>query len=118
MRGERILVLVAIAAAAFLSPVTTLSQFSMDDDTGIPAPPAAAPPGQAAVDEEMEEPGAPPWGIVPEDPTVSHVAVVNELMDAHRDLTGIMEAQAGGDYATPDYPFVMTYVDEETRSSS
>jgi len=88
------------------------SQFPMDDDAGIPAPPAGAPPEQAVVDEEAEAPGAPPWAIVPEDPTVGHVATVNELMDVHKDLTGIMEAQAGGDYSTPDYPFVMTYVDE------
>jgi len=110
----------ALAAALILAlaaPVA-LAQFSMDDDAVLPAPPTAAAPWQAAVDEEAGEPGAPPWGIVPEDPTVGHVAVVNELMDAHKDLTGIMEAQAGGDYTTPDYPFVMTYVDEETRSSS
>jgi len=88
------------------------SQFQMDDDAGIPAPPAGAPPEQAVVDEGAEAPGAPPWAIVPEDPTVGHVATVNELMDVHKDLTGIMEAQAGGDYSTPDYPFVMTYVDE------
>jgi len=116
MRGERALVLAAAAAMAILAPTVALSQFSMeDDDAGIPAPPPAAPPGQAVVDEEIEEPGAPPWGIVPDDPEVGHVAVVNELADTHKDLTGIMEAQAGGDYSTPDYPFVMTYVDEENE---
>ncbi|MDD9809859.1 MAG: HYR domain-containing protein [Thaumarchaeota archaeon] len=110
------LALIAASALALAAPAAALAQFSMeDDDAGIPAPPPAAPPGQPAVDEEIEEPGAPPWGIVPEDPTEGHVAVVNELMGAHRDLTGIMEAQSAGDYSTPDYPFVMTYVDEENE---
>jgi len=116
MRGEHALVLASAAAMAILAPTVALSQFSTEgDDAGIPAPPPAAPPGQAVVDEEIEEPGAPPWGIVPDDPEVGHVAVVNELADTHKDLTGIMEAQAGGDYSTPDYPFVMTYVDEENE---
>ena len=72
---------------------------------------------QTTVDENIAAQGAPPGGIVPEDPTVGHVAIVNELTATHKDLTGIMEAQSAGDYTTPDYPFVMTYVDEGARSS-
>jgi len=68
-----VVVIIAVGAA----PHTALSQFSMDDDAGVPAQLPAPPTGQPTVDEEIEEPWAPPWAIIPEDPTVGHVAVVN-----------------------------------------
>jgi len=61
-----------------------------------------------------ESPGAPPVDCM--SATLKYYAAASKRTT--QDLTGIMEAQAGGDYTTPDYPFVMTYVDEETRSSS
>ncbi|MDA7958646.1 MAG: HYR domain-containing protein [Nitrosopumilus sp.] len=51
--------------------------------------------------------------IIPEDDTVGPVGIVDELMQAHADLTDIMLRQSMGDFDTPDLPFIMTYVDEE-----
>ncbi len=51
--------------------------------------------------------------IILEDNTVGPVGIVNELHQAKNDLATIMKMQADGDYSTPDYPFVITYVDEE-----
>ena len=41
------------------------------------------------------------------------VGIVDELYEAHDELTSIMQRQSLGDFTTPDLPFVMTYVDEE-----
>jgi len=78
MAREHAMALAVIVAIAFFAPAGALSQFTMDDDAGTLALPHTATPGQATVDEEIEEPGAPPWAIVPEDPTVGHVAVVKQ----------------------------------------
>ncbi len=51
--------------------------------------------------------------LIPNDDDFGPVGIVNELYQAHSDLSGIMERQSMGDHSTPDYPFVMTYVDEE-----
>ncbi|MDA7952892.1 MAG: HYR domain-containing protein [Nitrosopumilus sp.] len=60
---------------------------------------------------DQSRPGA--HAIIPEDDTIGPVGVVDELMLAHSDLTDIMLQQTLGNFDTPDFPFIMTYVDEE-----
>ena len=53
-----------------------------------------------------------PHIIHPDDP-IGPVGRADDLHAAHSDLTDIMKQQELGDFGTPDYPFVMTFVDEE-----
>ncbi len=55
-----------------------------------------------------------PVGMEPDESPI-RAERIHDLYAAHKDLTGIMAAQSAGDYDTPDYPFVMTYVDEENE---
>ena len=67
----------------------------------------------AQVTDELAGPAGLP-AIIPEDDSVGPVATVDELLSAHSDLTDIMLRQSIGDFGTPDLPFVMTYVDEDS----
>ena len=51
--------------------------------------------------------------IIHPDDTIGPVGRADDLHAAHSDLTDIMRQQELGDFGTPDYPFVMTFVDEE-----
>ena len=53
-------------------------------------------------------------GLISGGTTVGPVGIVNELHQAHSDLTGIMEGHSAGSYEH-DYPFTITYVDEEEK---
>lgn len=62
MAREHALVLTMTVTIAIFAPAHVHSQFTMDDDVRVPAPPTAPPPGQATVDEGIEDPGT---GSVP-----------------------------------------------------
>ena len=55
-------------------------------------------------------PGAQPWEDVL-DPEEAELRTAT--LKAHAAVTEIMHAHAAGDYSAPDYPIVMSYVDEE-----
>ncbi|MDD9825985.1 MAG: hypothetical protein OXU86_04335 [Thaumarchaeota archaeon] len=93
MSPGRVLIMAVPAAMAVAAPAAAPAQFSMeDDDAGIPAPPPRR--GSRWWTRRSRSP-PPRRGAVPENPTVGHVAVVNELMNAHKDPTGIMAEIVG-----------------------
>ncbi len=59
-------------------------------------------------DPEVENPH-----IISPDDYIGPVGRADDLHAAHSDLTDIMRQQELGDFSMPDYPFVMTFVDEE-----
>lgn len=59
-------------------------------------------------DPEVENPH-----IISPDDHIGPVGRADDLHAAHSDLTDIMRQQELGDFTMPDYPFVMTFVDEE-----
>ena len=57
-----------------------------------------------------------PGNILPTGPA-GPVAIINELQQAHSDISGIMIDHSGNNYSVAsDFVFTMTYVDEQTRS--
>ncbi|MDE0526777.1 MAG: HYR domain-containing protein [Thaumarchaeota archaeon] len=63
--------------------------------------------------ELSDEPGVDNPHILGPDDSIGPVGRADDLYAAHSDLTDIMKQQSLGDFDTPDYPFVMSYVDEE-----
>ena len=51
--------------------------------------------------------------VISPDDHIGPVGRADDLRAAHSDLTDIMRQQELGDFTMPDYPFVMTFVDEE-----
>ncbi len=68
---------------------------------------------QTTDDLDTEQPNVENPHILDPDDPIGPVGRADDLHAAHGDLTDIMREQSMGNFDTPDYPFVMTYVDEE-----
>lgn len=87
----------AAIAAALLVPAAALAQPHEDGGHWGQA-------GHGAAHAELEPPA--------EGPDPGEAALLAAMATAHVNLTEIMHAHVAGDYSAPDYPFVMSYVDE------
>ena len=96
----KLLVAIFIFTALIISPLVAISQT-----------------------DELEEPLSPdviPGGIIPDDPTVGPVGIVDELFKAHSIVTDIMlfnsDAIANTGYIEEEVYLEATYVDEENQT--
>ncbi len=87
----RLSIVLALALALFL-PLSALAQ---------------------TTDELSDDPVVDNPHVLSPDDEIGPVGRADDLYAAHSDLTDIMKQQSLGNFDTPDYPFVMSYVDEE-----